>query len=390
MGGDAGFAEERTFARRDDAAQDLAAAAAGVVVADGDVHRQQALNVMSGVRFFHAQARLRDDADAAPWGIDGLVDFGERAARGGAARRLHDALVFILDARLAFRRLLQEAHERAQDGHGREAGHDAGRMKFVRDELEDVEPSDDRDMARQQEAVDADFRVREERPQRWRHELLRREQVDVLEPRLLGREHERGGRRSRRLEADSEEDDFLGGVFASDGQRVERRIDDADVGALGLCLGKARLGARHFQHVAERREDDVVTVGVGDGLVHVVVGRDADGTARAADERDVLWQQLADARAENRDGVRTADLHIAERPPDFHREAPNLGDKRLRGLAFFLSRELAVCGRCLRGGRHESASTVRGAPFISSSSAYVSSASFSSTICMAKPACTST
>ena len=389
MGGDAGFAEERTFARGDDAAQDLAAAAAGVVVADGDVHRQQALNVMSGVRFFHAQARLRDDADATPRGIDGLVDLGQRAARGGTARRLHDAFVFILDARLAFRRLLQEAHERAQDRDGREAGHDAGRMKFVRDELEDVKPRHDRDMARQQEAVDADFWIHEERPQRWRHKLLRREQVDVLKPRLLGCEHESGSRRGRRLEADSEEDDFFLWIFACDGQRVERRIDDADVGTLGLCLGEAGARARHFQHVAERHEDDVIAMGIGDGFVHVVVGRDADGAARAADERDVFGQQLADARAENRDGVRAADLHIAERPPDLGREAPDFGNERLRGLALFLSRELAVCS-CLRSGRHESASTVRGAPFISSSSAYVSSASFSSTICMANPACTST
>ena len=146
-------------------------------------------------------------------------------------------------------------------------------------------------------------------------------------------------------------------------------------------------------------------MGIGDGLVHVVVGRHADGAAGAGDERDVFRQDLPQAGTEDRDRMRAADLHVAERPADRGSQTPNLGDKLLRGFALFRFRQrfclrrFVRCNVCPNRCRirrlrllrtHDNASTVRGAPSISLSSAYVSSASFSSTFCMAKPAWTST
>ena len=73
---------------------------------------------------------------------------------------------------------------------------------------------------------------------------------------LLPRAQQRQrGRRRGRLEADGEEDDLALGLAPRELERVERRVDDAHVGAARLRLEqRAAPPARHAEHVAEGRE----------------------------------------------------------------------------------------------------------------------------------------
>ena len=66
---------------------------------------------------------------------------------------------------------------------------------------------------------------------------------------------------------DREEHDVAVGVLDGDAQRVERRVDEPDVGAAGLGLEQVPVAARDPHHVAERREDDAGRLGDGDGVV---------------------------------------------------------------------------------------------------------------------------
>ena len=64
---------------------------------------------------------------------------------------------------------------------------------------------------------------------------------DALGPGL--QQGERGGRRGR-LEADGEEDHLPVRVLDGDAQGVERRVDEPDIGPLGLGLQQVALAAR--------------------------------------------------------------------------------------------------------------------------------------------------
>ena len=89
------------------------------------------------------------------------------------------------------------------------------------------------------------------------------------------------------LEADGEEDDLAVGIAARDRERVERRIDDADVAAARLGGEQVGFAAGHAQHVAEGAEDHLGPAGDLDRLVDVVDRRHADRAARPVDQRDL-------------------------------------------------------------------------------------------------------
>ena len=56
--------------------------------------------------------------------------------------------------------------------------------------------------------------------------------------------HRQGGARHGRFEAKAEEDDLPVGMLARDFERVERGIDHAHIGAVGLGLQQALLASR--------------------------------------------------------------------------------------------------------------------------------------------------
>ena len=101
----------------------------------------------------------------------------------------------------------------------------------------------------------------------------------------------------------------------SDG--VERRVEHPHVAAAGLHREEVELGAGDAEHVAERGEGDLGAAGDGDGAVDQLERRDADGAARAVDERDELGEHPVEAVLDERVGLPAADLH----------EGPGAGDE---------------------------------------------------------------
>ena len=117
----------------------------------------------------------------------------------------------------------------------------------------------------------------------WLH--MQKKFGDALRLRALQGQRRRG---SGRLEADREEDDVAVGVLLRDPQRVERRVDHPDVGALGLGVGERLLGPGHPHHVAEAGEDHVVLGRHRDPVVDPAHRHHADRTARSVNQLDVL------------------------------------------------------------------------------------------------------
>ena len=83
-----------------------------------------------------------------------------------------------------------------------------------------------------------------------------REIFDAFAPRLPYR-HGVGRRRS--FESHGKKYYLLVGIGFCDLQTIERRIDDAHVGALGFDGEEIGLGAGHAQHVAEGGKNHVGT-----------------------------------------------------------------------------------------------------------------------------------
>jgi hypothetical protein len=103
--------------------------------------------------------------------------------------------------------------------------------------------------------------------------------------------HGHGVGRRRGLEADGEEDDLPVRVLLRELHGVQRRVDDAHVAAVRLHGQQVGVAARHAQHVAERREDDVGRRCDGDGAVDHLERRHAHGAAGTVDQLDLVGQQ---------------------------------------------------------------------------------------------------
>ena len=254
--GRAGGAEHLALPRLDHALEHLAALARLRV---GDAHAGHAeaqLRVELGVRLRQLQAAVGDEAQAAPLEVrTQLEDLGHHLERAQVALVGDDAPVLVLDLAAALGELAQDHRDRLQDVQRLEAG-DRDRLAVVGgDELERPRADDRRDVARTDEAVEPQVGRLEQRPQR-RHDrdvaAHAGEVLDALGPRALQRQR---GRRRGRLEPDREEHHLAVGVLLGDPQRVQRRVDHADVGARGLGLEQAAVRARHPHHVAEAGED---------------------------------------------------------------------------------------------------------------------------------------
>ena len=123
----------------------------------------------------------------------------------------------------------------------------------------------------------------------------------------------------------AEEDHLSVGILAGERERIERRVHDPHVSALGLGLEQALLRARHPERIAEGREDDLRPLGQGHAVVDPAHRQDADRAARPVHQLDGIRQHLLDAVAEDRVGMPAAHLHDLQRPPpgdlDFARPA---------------------------------------------------------------------
>ena len=132
--------------------------------------------------------------------------------------------------------------------------------------------------------------------------------LKLVTPRLAGLEQRERRRRRRRLEPDGEEHDVAVGRLDRDPQRVERRVHEAHVGALGLGLQEVAVAAGDAHHVAERREDDARCLGDGDRVVDPAHRDDADRAARSVHQLDGLGEDVLDPVPV--DGVRVPAAHL--------------------------------------------------------------------------------
>ena len=138
--------------------------------------------------------------------------------------------------------------------------------------------------------------------------------AEKLRDAVGARAQERDRRRRRsRLEADREEDDLALGIATRELERVERRVDHADVRAARLGLEQRAAPAGHAHHVPERREDHLRPLGERDRVVDAAHRDHADGAAGTVDEVDLGRDEILDAVLVDRVRVTAADLHELER-----------------------------------------------------------------------------
>ena len=121
------------------------------------------------------------------------------------------------------------------------------------------------------------------------------------------------------------------GLRLGEVQRVERRVDDAHVAALGFGVEQALRRAGHAQHVAERAEDHFRAARDGDGFVDQLNGGYADGAAGTVHQLDFARQQVFQAALDDGVGLAAADFHDRPRAGDF---LPD-GLRELLGRAFW-------------------------------------------------------
>ena len=124
----------------------------------------------SGVGLGQLQAALRDEPQAAPLEVRAqLEDLGHHLERLRVALVRHDARVLVLDLAAPLGELREDHVDRVEDVERLEARDDARLAVLRRDELERARADDRRDVARPDEAVEAQVGRLEQRAQR-RHD----------------------------------------------------------------------------------------------------------------------------------------------------------------------------------------------------------------------------
>ena len=171
--------------------------------------------------------------------------------------------------------------DRVQDLERLEPAHNPRDMVVRSEEVKDPRARHHRGMTGQEKPVHMRLSAVQQGTHHRRNQLLRREQEEIPNPLRLCRKDRRRLGRCSRLKADREEDHLLCGILRRNGQRVERRVDNAHVGAPCLHCGETGVRPRDLQHIAERRDDDIVHLRIGNRRVDVVVGGYADRTAGA-------------------------------------------------------------------------------------------------------------
>ena len=321
---------------------------------------------------------MRDVADAAPPAVADLEHLAHHRLRVRVAGVRHRARIRVLDLGLPGLELLRAGVDPLEDVDRLEAGDHDRHVVAARDRLVLGGPHDRADVPGGEEAVDATIVVGEDRLDGRRDEHVRDQQREVphaLAPGLVDRERVtgRGG-----LEADGEEHDLAIGQAPRERERVQRRVDDAHVAALGLRGAQVDRPAGDAQHVAVAAQHDVGSARERDGVIEDLGGRDAHRAPRAVQERDQGRQQLLEPEA--RDRVRLPAAHLHDAP----RSRGDPGDRR-RQRARAL--RVSVLVDVLHGSL-ASSSLASGSSFARCSS--ISRAWTSPTVAIAKPACTST
>src|ERR1035437_73540 len=204
-----------------------------------------------GIILLKAAAQLkaagRNFTQTPPLAVHHLEDLDNTFLCGAVAFAARGARVLVLHFVAAFFQLA-DGHENAvQNVERLETGNDDGDFVTLRNRQIFFIAHDGADMACGEKPLnDATFR-RKQRLHRGRNEHVRNQKREVVEVVMIGlpRGHGVGG--SRGFEADGKENDLAVRMCLGKFQGVERRIDDANVGAFGLGVEQALRGAGHTQ-----------------------------------------------------------------------------------------------------------------------------------------------
>ena len=236
----------------------------------------------------------------------------DKLLRRAIAFAADSAAVLVFDFGAAALQLLDAHQDALQDIEGLKARHDNGHVILRGDGDIFLEAHHGADVAGGEEALHAAVGGTQDGLDGRRHQHMRDEQGEILEPLLGGLIDGHRGRGGGGLEADGEEDDFLGRVLFGELNGVHRRIDDADITTGGFDRKQIGRAAGDAEHVAERAEDHLGPGGDLQRLVNQFERRDADRAAGTVDERDLAGQQLVEAEFD--DGMRLAAADFHERP----------------------------------------------------------------------------
>ena len=164
-------------------------------------------------------------------------------------------------------------------------------------------------MARQDECVNFEVGISYQHVERAGHVLMRGIDAEVFKTHgrraFDGHGHERGGG----FKTHAHKYHGAIGVFFGDGKRIQWRIHNAHVAAIGLLFQQGRRASRDACHVAEGGQNHIRNARERNDGVDVVVAGDANGTSRSAREAAAFGHEVANAVARNGHGVGAAHLH---------------------------------------------------------------------------------
>ena len=278
------------------------------------------LGVPRGEGGTHLDPRSINLAEPAPFEFLARLEHRvDRRQRLRIAVARDDAAILILDLGAPFGDLRDDHEDRLEKVDRLEAG-DYDRLAIIaRDEVVGSGSDNHADMAGTDKSVEPHVGVVEQRLDRLRNGDVIAEQREIVDSLLDRLEDRQRGRRHRRFETQREKDDFAPRIGPRDGERVERRIDQADIGPLGLGLEHALFRSRNAHRIAEGREDHLRMLGDFDAIIDPAHRQHAHRAAGAVDELDFPGHHFVQPVPEDRVGMAAADLHDIERLADGRR-----------------------------------------------------------------------
>ena len=335
---------------------------------------EAANRIVGRVTIAQAHRAFWQSVESAPSAIDEGEHFRHQIARGDVALVPHRAGVLIFDLGAALFELRHTHRHALQQVHRLKAGDDYRHFEFLHERPVLVDTHDRAHVARRQKSLHAIVVGGKYRLDSGRNAHVRDNNGKIGDLEARGLMHSHCGGRRGGFKAHGKEHHLARGFAAREVERIERRINHTHIGADGARVEKIAGRAGHAEHVAERAQRNARAFGQLDRKIDHLDRRHADGTSGAVNQRHFAWQQFIEPVADDGMGLPAADLHDGPGPRD---RFTNLRNQRTDDsrIAKFVEEfhDWSSSASCVS---------------ISRASSSVRAACFSSTLLIAKPACT--